>query len=61
MRQVTPFSPPTNADALVWALMMVLSLGLVVLPFIPGLRSIPRWIPLQRLIWRDYYRQHPRR
>ena len=25
-------------------------------PFIPGLRSIPRWIPLHRLIWLDYYR-----
>jgi hypothetical protein len=58
---VPPFSTSDNADALVWALMMVLSLGLVLLPFIPGLRSIPRWIPLHRLIWRDYYRQHPRR
>ena len=58
--QVPPFSTSDNADALVWGLMMVLSLGLFFLPFIPGLRSIPRWIPLHRLIWRDYYRQHPR-
>jgi hypothetical protein len=41
--------------------MMVLSLGLVLVPFIPGIRSIPRWVPLHRLVWRDYYRQHPRR
>jgi hypothetical protein len=60
MHQVPPFSTSDNADALVWGLMMVLSLGLVLLPFIPGLRSIPRWIPLHRLIWRDYYRHHPR-
>jgi hypothetical protein len=53
--QVTPFSTSDNADALVWGLMMVLSAGLVLLPFIPGLRSIPRWIPVHRLIWRDYY------
>jgi hypothetical protein len=28
----------------------------VLVPFIPGVRSIPRWIPVHRLIWRDYYR-----
>jgi hypothetical protein len=36
--------------------MGVLTLLLALLPFIPGLRTIPRWIPLHRLIWRDYYR-----
>ena len=45
-----------NADTLVWALMAVLSLGLICVPFIPGVRSIPRWIPVHRLIWRSYYR-----
>jgi hypothetical protein len=58
--QVKPFSTSDNADALVWALMMLLTLGLMLTPFIPGLRSIPRWIPVHRLIWRDYYRTHPR-
>lgn len=57
--QVEPFASSGNADALVWGLMMLLSVGLVLLPFIPGLRSIPRWIPLHRLIWRDWYRRHP--
>ena len=57
--QVKPFSTSENADALVWGLMMLLTLGLMFLPFIPGLRSIPRWIPVHRLIWRDYYRNHP--
>jgi hypothetical protein len=46
-----------QADALVFYLMAVLSLLLVLVPFIPGLRSIPRWIPVHRLIWRDYYRR----
>jgi hypothetical protein len=36
--------------------MAVLSLALVCIPFIPGVRSIPRYIPIHRLIWRDYYR-----
>lgn len=55
--QVKPFSTSDNADAQVWALMMVLTLALALVPFIPGVRSIPRWIPLHRLIWRDYYRR----
>jgi hypothetical protein len=54
--QVKPFSTSGNGDALVWTVMMVLSLGLILVPFIPGVRSIPRWIPVHRLIWRDYYR-----
>jgi hypothetical protein len=58
--QIPPFSASSNADAQVWAVMAVLTLGLVFLPFIPGLRSIPRLVPVYRLIWRDYYRDHPR-
>jgi len=54
--QVEPFKSSDNADALVWALMMLLSLAFVCIPFIPGVRSIPRWIPLHRLIWREHYR-----
>lgn len=45
----------THADAIIFYIMAVLSLGLVLVPFIPGLRSIPRWIPIHRLIWRNYY------
>lgn len=54
--QVPPFSTSDNADAQIWALMAILSLGLVSVPFLPGIRSIPRFVPLYRLIWRDYYR-----
>ncbi len=54
--QVSPFTQSGNADALVWGLMMVLTLGFVLLPVIPGLRSIPKWIPVYKLVWRDYYR-----
>jgi len=54
--QIPPFSTSDNADAQVWALMMVLSLLLVLLPFIPGLRSIPRLTRVYRLIWRQHYR-----
>jgi len=27
---------------------------LLLIPFIPGLRDIPRWIPVHRLIWRKW-------
>ena len=32
----------------------------MLLPYIPGLRSIPRWIPVHRLIWKQWYADHPR-
>jgi hypothetical protein len=28
------------------------------LPFIPGLRGLPRLLRVHRLIWRDYYRTY---
>ena len=50
--QVKPFSTSDNADALVWGLMAVLTLGFVFLPYIPGLRSLPRLLGVHRFIWR---------
>ena len=53
--QIDPFKSSGNADVLVMSLMGVLSLLLVFLPIIPGLRRIPIWIPIHRLIWRKWY------
>ncbi|MGA9857162.1 MAG: hypothetical protein WBQ18_04815 [Solirubrobacteraceae bacterium] len=53
--QIKPFSTSNNADILVMTVMTVLSLALVLIPFIPGVRSVPRWIPLYKLIWRNHY------
>jgi len=48
-----------NADAIVFgAIIPILSLLLLLVPFIPGLRDIPRWIPVHRLIWRRWYDTH---
>jgi hypothetical protein len=60
--QIPPFttSHAANADAQIWALMGILSIALVGIPFIPGLRSLPRYLPVYRLIWRDYYRNAER-
>jgi hypothetical protein len=54
--QVAPMNTSTNADLEVWVIMMVLTLGLICLPFIPILRSIPRWTRVYKLIWRQHYR-----
>ncbi|MFZ0088100.1 MAG: hypothetical protein WAL63_01245 [Solirubrobacteraceae bacterium] len=54
--QIKPFSTSANADILVLALMGALTLALILVPFIPGLRDIPRRIPIYKLIWRDHYR-----
>ncbi len=54
--QVPPMNSSSNGDLEVWAIMMVLSLGLVLLPFIPIARSLPRWSRVYKLIWRQHYR-----
>ncbi len=61
--QVAPFNRvhgflgvnAANADLAIIFVMVVLSAALVAVPFIPGLRDIPRWIPIHKLIWRHYY------
>jgi hypothetical protein len=61
--QVPPFTSDTgflglnggNADLGIIILMTVLTVALALVPFIPFLRDIPRWIPIHRLVWREYY------
>jgi hypothetical protein len=61
--QVPPFTSTTgflginssNADLGIIILMTLLTATLALVPFIPILRDIPRWIPIHRLIWRQYY------
>ncbi|MDJ0355331.1 hypothetical protein [Paenarthrobacter sp. PH39-S1] len=55
--QVEPVKSSPNADILVVSIMVLLTLLLTFVPFIPGLRSLPRRIPIHRLIWKDYYRR----
>jgi hypothetical protein len=57
--QIKPFSTSPNADIDVMAIMAVLSLALVLIPFLPVIRDIPRRVPVYRLIWRDHYRTPP--
>ena len=54
--QVPPMNASASGDLQVWAIMMGLTLLLAIVPFIPGLRSIPRWSRIYRIIWRQHYR-----
>ena len=55
--QVPPANTSPNGDLQVFSIMIVLTILLALVPFIPGLRSIPRWTRVYRLIWRNYYRE----
>ena len=55
--QVPAIGGLPNADLIVVGIMLLLTVLLALVPIIPGLRSLPRWIPIHRLIWRDYYRR----
>jgi hypothetical protein len=50
---VPPFSDSAGVD--IWAVYLtgIATLLLLFVPFIPGLRDLPRWIPVHRLIWRS--------
>jgi hypothetical protein len=54
--QIKPFSTSANADILVMAVMGVLTLAFILIPFLPGVRDLPRRIPIYKLIWREHYR-----
>ena len=53
--QIPPYNSSASGDFLVWGTMMILTALLILLPFIPGLRSIPRRLKIYRIIWREHY------
>jgi hypothetical protein len=54
---VAPFSNSASVD--IWAVYLtgIATILLLLIPFIPGLRDIPRVIPVHRLIWRGNWDQ----
>jgi hypothetical protein len=55
--QLPGFRTSANADLIAIYLTGAATVLLLAIPFIPGLRDIPRWIPLHRLIWRGWNQQ----
>lgn len=54
--QLPPFNTAPNADLVIVMIVLALTTLLALVPFIPILRDIPRWVPVHKLIWRRYYR-----
>ena len=56
--QIPPGSSRWSGAADVWAVVAtgICTMALLFVPFIPGLRDIPRYIPVHRLIWKNWYR-----
>jgi hypothetical protein len=54
--QVEPFKASASGDLLVMLMMGLLSTAFICIPFIPGIRDLPRLIPIHRLIWREHHR-----
>jgi hypothetical protein len=51
---VPGFSASANVDMIAVYLTGLATILLLVVPFLPGLRDMPRWIPVHRLIWRGW-------
>jgi hypothetical protein len=57
--QVPGFDNSANVDLIAIYLTGAATILLLAIPFLPGLRDIPRLIPVHRLIWRDWDRPRP--
>ncbi len=55
--QVPGFDNSANVDLIAIYLTGAATVLLLAVPFIPGLRDIPRLIPIHRLVWRDWDRR----
>jgi hypothetical protein len=53
------WSNSDNIDLIAIYMTGLATLLLLAIPFIPGLRDIPRWIPVHRLIWRNWNQEAP--
>jgi hypothetical protein len=51
--QVPGFTSSANVDMIAIYMTGIATLLLLAVPFLPGLRDVPRVIPIHRLIWRD--------
>ena len=57
--QVPGWTNSANIDMIAIYMTGLATILLLLIPFIPGLRDIPRLIPVHRLIWRSWYHTDP--
>ena len=53
--QIPFLSASPNVDLLAGAIMSVVFLVMLLIPFVPILNRLPRWVGIYRLVWRDWY------
>ena len=58
--QFGPGLTSQNADLIAMILTAVVSIPFMLLPWIPGLRDIPKLTRVYKLMWSDYYKSVPR-
>ncbi|MDA8345732.1 MAG: cytochrome B6 [Thermaerobacter sp.] len=58
--QIPPYSTSSSGDALAAYTMLLALVVLLALPFIPGLRDLPRRLRVYRIVWRDWYKAEER-
>jgi hypothetical protein len=57
--QIGPIGSSHNADLIAIYLTFLATLLLMLVPFIPGIRDLPRWIPIHKAIWRGQKPEPP--
>ena len=57
--QVPGWTNSANVDMIAVYMTGLGTILLLLVPFIPGLRDVPRLVPVHRLIWRSWYRADP--
>ena len=55
--QVPGWTNSANIDMIAIYMTGLATILLLLVPFIPGLRDIPRLIPVHRLVWRRWYHE----
>lgn len=58
--QIPPWSTSSSGDLMVAVTVVPFFVLLLLVPWIPGLRSLPRVLKLYRFVWKDYYRKRRR-
>lgn len=59
--QIPSLSSSANIDLIAIYLTGLATLLLLVVPFVPGLRDIPKLIPIHRIIWRQWHKSQAKR
>ena len=49
-----------NGDVIIASILILLLITFTLTPFLPVFKDLPRWIPIQRLVWKQYYKKYGR-